>query len=702
MYCSACHLEYSDPLKFCKQCGRSLVRRAEEPAAASRCCTRCGARVIPGENFCQQCGARLQVRSEDTTIGACAGCSTPWRSAWLYCRTCGTDREHALQFNSAPAPPEQSVPTVTMEAVSAESIAAETFYAPETNPSINLDALVREATGDALRCGRCGAEALPYAQFCEICGASLTSGDLRRGVSNSLNEEESAEEAETRRGNHGKDNLLSVNVSVNAETGEGAPIESNKFQRTVEVPVVPGAGPAAETWRGEVDGGDEDLSLRPTNRIVAPAEATIDTTLSPPEFGHADHADQFNQPDRIDQSTQSDQPDEFRQDGLEVHVASHRDVLSTGAQRTTSIDSPSTIEISAPVPATASDEPLPTGPMGEDFTVNELFNEQSNEQPNEQSNEHFNQPADEPDWELRRDLRRSTASSSSASLDSLSAPGVSAARNRQVALQTFAIGVCVVILIGLVTLIIWQSIARRRAGTDAEPTPAAAPSPAAPSRPEPPEGMVYIPGGTLRLGRDDGDEYERPAHEVRIEPFFMDRTEVANEQYQRFITQTGRAAPSHWSEGQYPAGEASLPVVNVTWEDSAAYAQWAGKRLPTEEEWEYAARGGDDRLYPWGGDWSASRANTRESGRGRIVAVGSYPDGASPVGLLDLIGNVWEWTSSDLRSYEGDGRILADGKVIRGGAWDVPRERATATYRGVVQPDRPYDKTGFRCVKPAP
>jgi serine/threonine-protein kinase len=188
---------------------------------------------------------------------------------------------------------------------------------------------------------------------------------------------------------------------------------------------------------------------------------------------------------------------------------------------------------------------------------------------------------------------------------------------------------------------------------------------------------------------------------VKVEAFYMDRTEVTNEQYLRFIGETKRARPTHWNGNQYPSGQANFPIVNVSWEDANAYARWAGKRLPTEAEWEYAARGGEGRLYPWGNDWSDSLANTREGERGRIVAVGSFPAGASPLGLLDLVGNVWEWTSSDLRSYAGNGQILAPGKVIRGGAYDVARERANATYRGVVQPERTYEKTGFRCVKPA-
>ncbi|MEO6725685.1 MAG: SUMF1/EgtB/PvdO family nonheme iron enzyme, partial [Blastocatellia bacterium] len=124
-----------------------------------------------------------------------------------------------------------------------------------------------------------------------------------------------------------------------------------------------------------------------------------------------------------------------------------------------------------------------------------------------------------------------------------------------------------------------------------------------------PEGMVYVIDGVLRLGREDGEENERPAHIVTIKPFFLDQTEVTNEQYQKFVA-SGHSAPPSWSTGSFPAGSEKLPVTDVTWEDATAYAEWAGKRLPTEEEWEFAARGLNIKyLYPWGEDWLDNAAN---------------------------------------------------------------------------------------------
>jgi serine/threonine-protein kinase len=231
-------------------------------------------------------------------------------------------------------------------------------------------------------------------------------------------------------------------------------------------------------------------------------------------------------------------------------------------------------------------------------------------------------------------------------------------------------------------------------------TPQTAPSPQSNASLAPPPGMVYVSGGTFQMGRNDGEDWERPAHMVTVAPFFMDLTEVTNEQYQEFVNQTDHRPPPYWKDGRYPEGAGRLPVVNISWPDAKAYAEWAGKRLPTEAEWELTARGTSGRLYPWGSEWNAALANTKENNRGSVMEVGRFAAGASPFGALDMCGNVWEWTASDALSYLIKGRVIADGKVIRGGAFNVPHDKATATYRGVAQPEKnTYDKIGFRCAR---
>lgn len=274
----------------------------------------------------------------------------------------------------------------------------------------------------------------------------------------------------------------------------------------------------------------------------------------------------------------------------------------------------------------------------------------------------------------------------------------------------------------------WMNSDRTQPGTSSEVVGSAAPTPVTTAQPAPtpasgfpevtaPEGMVYVLGGVLRIGRDSGgDENERPAHVATINPFFIDRTEVSNEQYQKFIDAAAYAAPPSWQGNHFPDGADKFPVSDVTWEDAVAYAKWAGKRLPTEEEWEFAARGPEGRIYPWGNEWISGAANvsTTQGEKRQAAPVGQFSSGASPFGVLDLTGNVWEWTMSDYREYPGGKISLPAGfsnlKVIRGGSYESLPQYATATLRRgwpATRNDWPksatanYSQTGFRCVQVA-
>jgi formylglycine-generating enzyme required for sulfatase activity len=225
---------------------------------------------------------------------------------------------------------------------------------------------------------------------------------------------------------------------------------------------------------------------------------------------------------------------------------------------------------------------------------------------------------------------------------------------------------------------------------------------AATSNPTAPAGMVYVPGGDFMMGRDDGDEYERPAHKVTVKPFLVDVDEVTRRQFQDFVDKTGHAAPANWMSKTFPARTGQQPVTDVSWDDANAYAKWAGKRLPAEEEWEFAARGTDGRRYPWGNDWQQGSANANGASNG-VADVGSFK-GASPYGVMDMVGNAWEWTASDLKTYPGGylpTKPTNDLRAIRGGSYDSDKNTATTTYRRgyPAHGDYDYSKTGFRCVK---
>jgi iron(II)-dependent oxidoreductase len=229
--------------------------------------------------------------------------------------------------------------------------------------------------------------------------------------------------------------------------------------------------------------------------------------------------------------------------------------------------------------------------------------------------------------------------------------------------------------------------------------------------------MIYIPEGDFSLGSDESLENERPAHTVYVSAFYIDRYPVTNEEYKRFIDATGHPVPycdAEWADPQGynwdqenrtpPEGKEKHPVVLVGWDDTRAYAAWAGKRLPTEAEWERAARSTDGRRWPWGNEFVANRCNTRESGAQGTTPVGQHsPDGDSPDGVGDMVGNVWEWTSSLFRPYPydaNDGRESQEAggwRVLRGGSWRNDLDRARCTAR--LDADFLFhSNVGFRCV----
>jgi formylglycine-generating enzyme required for sulfatase activity len=205
-----------------------------------------------------------------------------------------------------------------------------------------------------------------------------------------------------------------------------------------------------------------------------------------------------------------------------------------------------------------------------------------------------------------------------------------------------------------------------------------------------PEGMAWVPPGPFIYSEGEGTRV------VRLEQgLFVARAPVTNAEYARFVAATGREPPRHW-RGQAPPKELrDHPVVQVSWHDCVAYAEWAGVRLLTEQEWEKAARGIDGRLYPWGDVFDPARCNTRESGPGTTTPVGRYSPGAqpglveggdSPCGCADMAGNVWEWTASEWEPG-------SDRRVVRGGSFVVVRVYARAPVR--LRPDPAYRGWSF-------
>jgi formylglycine-generating enzyme required for sulfatase activity len=252
--------------------------------------------------------------------------------------------------------------------------------------------------------------------------------------------------------------------------------------------------------------------------------------------------------------------------------------------------------------------------------------------------------------------------------------------------------------------------------------------------------MVYVPPGIFTLGNMESGGDEAPVRKIFVSGFYMDRYEVTNLEFRQFIEATGHLTTAeergwswvwvgeawekilgaHWSEPLGPGSDAALtpnhPVVHVSWWDARAYCAWAGKRLPTEAEWEKAARGTDERLYPWGDSPPANKGIYRanysqgiktDDGFALTAPVGSFPLGQSPYGLMDMAGNVWEWVADwyDAEYYEKawykdpQGPQRGFYKVMRGGSWFESEDALRASKRERAFQADLLPSIGFRCAK---
>ena len=258
----------------------------------------------------------------------------------------------------------------------------------------------------------------------------------------------------------------------------------------------------------------------------------------------------------------------------------------------------------------------------------------------------------------------------------------------------------------------------------AKPTPAnpspEKPKPEKPNEPAPKPVMfnpefINIPGGTFQMGRDGATVAELPVHSVSVKPFVIDKTEVTNYEYEQFVQATRHEAPSHWVNNKPIQGQELLPVTYVSYHDALDFAAWRSKRdgvqwrLPSEEEWEYAARGGDqDNIYPWGNKWSNDNSVTKSSGANGPKQVGSAANDKTRWGVMDMMGNVYEWTSTKATYYPGSTKQVEGEQrnwyIVRGASYGTssdPKENQkpiSATRRDWFNENTKVGVLGFRLV----
>ena len=240
---------------------------------------------------------------------------------------------------------------------------------------------------------------------------------------------------------------------------------------------------------------------------------------------------------------------------------------------------------------------------------------------------------------------------------------------------------------------------------------------------------VLIPQGAFIMGTDIEDFYgtalvnsehakldEAPMHIRFLEAYFIEQYPVTNAEYTAFVKATNHPPPVHWKNGNFAPEEANFPVVHVSWHDGNAYAQWAGKRLPTEAEWEKACRGPDGRIYPWGNTFvpdDPESAETLQILTAHLTTVGVRPATVSPYGIGEAAGNVWEWTADWYHPYSDTKRQRSKRttddrhKALRGGSWLEVQDGTAERYfrcanRLHAPPDYTAGNIGFRCVREAP
>jgi len=688
MHCDRCNVDFSEGLRYCKWCGEALVDRPRITSELHSCPS-CAAAIQPGWTFCKACGERLQATPRKPGVAACPRCGAENDGAAPKCSRCGQD--------------------LTDEGVAADSANTSVFAA----------------------CASCGEHLDTGSLYCKGCGSAVYTDQPHADAPSGLTTVQ--QKVPT---------LPDLDEHIVGQSQPGKPEEQSKPDSGANTLVFTGPGQAPVKGNAETNmltgtAGARSEQQAPTQvmqmgRITGPVESD-DPQAAPKPSGELSGS---SSPSSAELPPIKGQPVASNEATLEFaavsppqQAAGDPDTLGLGSE-SESDGAPAGSENKTAVFVSRPQEAPPA-------SREQVSRDDIGTRP-------FTPPGASPDAEPTREFKRSTAKAaapvpSAAKVTSAPlplspdagdggaahaqsqtlAPGAAAPGKRTGAL--IATVVVVLVLLGAGGYVAWLLFGRGKPTPPVAPPIVEQPATPPPSLPETPpapvipEGMIAITAGAYTIGRDDGEPLEQPKHKVDLPAFYLDRAEVTNAAYKKFIDATGHKPPSNWTGKSFPEGRDDFPVTGVTWQDAADYAAWAGKRLPTESEWEAAARGTDGRIYPWGNGFRSGVANigakpdkaTPEQYPAGIKQVGRYPEGASPAGAVDMIGNAWEWVADEIKVYPGNTEStleLEPGvkyRVIRGGAYDGNKDKNDATYRGYLDGSQPYPKVGFRCAKDA-
>jgi formylglycine-generating enzyme required for sulfatase activity len=737
MHCDRCNVDFPEELRYCKWCGEALVDRPRVTSELHSCPS-CSAAIQPGWTFCKSCGERLQSVAREAGGAACPGCGAETEAGAPKCLRCGEDLTGGRAGKIAPDSADTSV--ITACSSCGERLDTGSLYCKGCGSAVYTEKT--PFGGSALLCGACNSYSPLGSRVCRVCGAPLVQGS--RTV---------------------------VDFSAPATTvQQKAPTLPDLDEHIAEQS--PLARPEQEP---KIESGANTLTFTGTEPQTGTSlpRGTVETNMLPGTAGARSEQQALTSVMQMGRITSPVDDDEVQETsntsgGLTNASATGIDVQPPAIHGQQVVASEPTVEFAAgsqpPGPTTlglGSESESESAPASSESKT-AVFVSRPHEAP-PRSREQLSRddigtkpftpgqptPAPEPTREFEQPARRVTADHVAPTGQMTSAPQWTSAEPigptpapEQSEVQTWPVAqvasqpppkkrtgvviasvIVVLILLGAAGYVGWLLFGRAKPAPPVTPpvvvqqppvTPEPPVIPEKPPAPVVPDGMVAVNAGAYTIGRDGADPLEQPEHKVDLPGFFIDRSEVTNAAYKNFIDTTRHKAPSNWSGTSFPEGRDDFPVTGVTWQDAADYAAWAGKRLPTEVEWEATARGADGRLYPWGKDWRLGVANiglkpdkpTPDQYPTGIREAGRYPQGASPAGAVDMIGNAWEWVADEIKVYPGNTESklgLESGvtyRVIRGGAYDGSKVN-DATYRGYLDGSQPYPKVGFRCAKDA-